>query len=199
MTNFKPLIDKKNRNKIIAIVVGIVLAAICGVSIKQMVDKQNLEKAEANYKSNLSTIMHTMLSGASDAESACNLIKKVWYNSIYEERDTETDKYTKPKGYFSGDFNDALELLFSDTSFSVKIQDIKTNQVSVKSMMKTLQNPPDEYESAYDSLKELYDAYLDLTNLAINPTGSLQLFSSNFNDANGKMLKCYNAMEIYAE
>ena len=143
--------------------------------------------------------MHEMLYGASDAESAGNLIKKVWHNAIYEERDTETDKYTKPKGYFSGDFNDALALLFSDTSFSVKIQDIKINQASVKNMMKDLQNPPDEYESAYDSLKDLYDAYLDLTNLAINPTGSLQSFSNSFNDADSKLLKCYNAMEIYAE
>ena len=32
-----------------------------------------------------------MLEGASDAESSGNLIKKVWYNAIYEKRDIETD------------------------------------------------------------------------------------------------------------
>lgn len=35
-----------------------------------------------------------MLDGAAKAENAGNLIKSVWYNAIYEERDTETDKYT---------------------------------------------------------------------------------------------------------
>ena len=59
-----------------------------------------------------------MLSGASDAESSANLIKQVWYNSIYEKQDDETDKYTKPDGYFVSDFNDALGNLYSDESFS---------------------------------------------------------------------------------
>ena len=44
---------------------------------------------------------------------------------------------------------------------------------------------------------ELYDAYLSLTNLAINPSGSLHTFSSNFNDADTKALNCYKAMKLY--
>lgn len=39
-------------------------------------------------------VSYTMLDGAAKAENAGNLIKSVWYNAIYEERDTETDKYT---------------------------------------------------------------------------------------------------------
>ena len=59
-----------------------------------------------------------MLTGASEAESAGNLIKQVWYNAIYEEKDDDTDNYTRPEGSFVSDFNEALGNLFADSSFS---------------------------------------------------------------------------------
>lgn len=137
-----------------------------------------------------------MLSGASDAETCGNLIKKVWYNAIYEESDSKTDKYTKPNGYFVSDFNDALQNLFSDSSFSSQIADINSNKDTVNSLMKKLKNPPEEYKDAYEVLSKLYDAYISLTNLATDPTGSLQTFSRNFNDADNETLNCYNALSM---
>ena len=63
--------------------------------------------------------------------------------------------------------------------------------------MKKLQNPPEEYEEAYQAIKEFYDAYLDLTTLAISPSGNLQTYSNNFNDADTETLNCYTAMKMY--
>ena len=40
----------------------------------------------------METISFTMLDGAAKAENAGNLIKSVWYNAIYEERNSETDQ-----------------------------------------------------------------------------------------------------------
>lgn len=65
--------------------------------------------------------------------------------------------------------------------------------------MKEMRNPPDEYEEAYDALSELYDAYVNLTNLVTSPSGSLQTFSTNFNDADSETVNCYNAMSLYLE
>lgn len=65
-----------------------------------------------------------MLLGASEAEDAGNLIKSVWYNTIYEETDSKTDKYThsESNGFrFNKDFNDSLSALFSDSDFTEKI------------------------------------------------------------------------------
>ena len=140
-----------------------------------------------------------MLSGASDAESCGNLIKQVWYNAIYEERDSETDPYTRPNGYFVSDFNEALQNLFSDESFTDQIESIEDNQSTVQSLMKEMRNPPDEYEDAYEALSELYDAYINLTNLVTSPSGSLQTFSNDFNDADSETANCYNAMSLYLE
>ena len=61
----------------------------------------------------------------------------------------------------------------------------------------TAKNPPEEYKSAYQSLAECYDAYLIFTNLAINPTYSLNTFSEDFSDADSEFIHCYHLMEFY--
>ncbi len=188
---------------IIGIVVALVLiggATIFGVNQyqKKKAAEEYAQRVE-EYADNLELATYSMLSGASDAETCGNLIKQVWYNAIYEEKDDETDKYTRPNGYFVSDFNDALGNLFIDTSFQSKISSIEENQKTVASLMKELKNPPEEYKDAYEAISELYDAYLALTNLATDPSGSLQTFSSNFNDADTETLNCYKAMKLYLD
>lgn len=129
----------------------------------------------------------------------------MWNNSIFEENDSETDKYTVKSrsstwmgyNYDFYDFNTALSNLFSDDDFSSKIDEIAENQETVSAMMKELQNPPEEWENAYNDLQDFYDAYLSLTNMAINPTGSLQTFSSGFREADAETVNCYNKMQTY--
>ncbi len=188
-------ISKKSKKIVIGVIAIIFIAAIAIVGVSQL-NKQNAAKS---YGENLELITYTMLSGASDAESCGNLIKQVWYNAIYEERDSETDPYTRPNGYFVSDFNEALQNLFSDESFTDQIESIEDNQSTVQSLMKEMRNPPDEYEDAYEALSELYDAYINLTNLVTSPSGSLQTFSNDFNDADSETANCYNAMSLYLE
>lgn len=199
-------ITKKSK-KIIAIATIAVIAVAMITAIGVQTHKKNVaEKAAAEaqkqseeYGTNLNMAAYSMLSGASDAETCGNLIKKVWYNAIYKESDSKTDKYTKPDGYYVSDFNDALQNLFSDSSFSGQIADINSNKDTVNSLMKQLKNPPEEYKDVYEALSKFYDAYISLTNLATDPTGSLQTFSQNFNDADNETLNCYNALKMYLE
>jgi len=67
----------------------------------------------------------------------------------------------------------------------------------VQSLMKNLNNPPDEYKDAYDTVKELYDVYIEFTNLVVSPFGSLQSYTSNYNDADAKVFNNYKAMQLY--
>ncbi len=190
---------------IILAIVAVVIIIFAGYNInKSNEEKKAAEEAaelSATYAENLETVSYTMLIGAANAEEAGNLIKKVWYNSIYEEKDSETDQYTRKNGTgtFYDDFNDALINLFSDTSFSDTISSIKSNQTAVKELMKDLTNPPEEYEEAYDALKEYYDAYLELTNLVTSPSGSYQTFSTNFNTADSSVSNCYSSMNMYLD
>ena len=196
--NIKPAINKKA----ITIVVAVIAVIICAVFGIRAIQQQNAikeaEKLSADYSANLQTVSISMLAGASAAEDCGNLIKKVWYNSIYEESDPETDKYTKIGTWtFVDSFNDALGNLFSDSSFSDRISAIEENQQSVANLMKDMKNPPDDWRDAYEDLQTLYDSYVELTNLVTSPSGSLQTYSSNFNDADSAFANAYGKMKLY--
>lgn len=199
-------VSKKSKKLIVIGIIAVIAVAI-SAAVGVQVHKKNVaakaaaeaQKQSEEYGSNLSLAAYSMLSGASDAETCGNLIKQVWYNVIYKESDSKTDKYTKPDGYYVSDFNDALQNLFSDSSFSSQLADINDNKDTVNSLMKKLKNPPEDYKDAYDSLSKLYDAYISLTNLATDPNGSLQTYSQNFNDADSETLNCYNALKMYLE
>jgi len=189
---------KKNKKKSIIITALIlVVLIIAGAVFSSYYSKQKKLK---EYQTNLSLVTATMLNGAVSAEKAGNLIHNVWYNTIWEKSDSTTDKYTKSSGYgFNDDFNDSLSALFADSTFTSQISEIKTNNDLVNSLMKSLANPPEEYSEAYSAVKDLYDAYLDITNCATNPTGSLTSYTSTFNEADSDFLNAYNAMEIYTD
>ncbi len=196
-------ISKKKLITIIVIIVAIIGVGLIGTNIyKQNEVRKETERIEAankQYKSDLSTISYKMLSGAAEAESCGNKIKKVWSNSIWEESDPETDKYTKKNGIFNDDFNDSLSALFSDSDF-VKITDgVKQNQKEVNQLFKNMKNPPEDWKDAYDDLKTYYDNYITLTNLCINPSGSLQTFSNNFSQADTDTVNGYEKMKTYIE
>lgn len=190
-----------NSKKIIIICI-VALMAICTVvgviiGVKKHNDKkaENLHIEQVNdYADNYSEVSRKILSGAADAESCGNLIKSVWYNSIYEKSDYETNKYTKSGSKYN-DFNTSLKNLFDDYEFSKKIEGIEINQREVADIMKQLKNPPDEWKEAYEVLNDYYDAYLSLTNLVVNPTGSLQSFSESFNSADSEVSKYYSKVK----
>ena len=52
---------------------------------------------------------------------------------------------------------------------------------------------------AHEAISEMYDAYLSLTNLVTNPSGSLQTFTENFNTYDNEVVNCYNSMKLYIE
>lgn len=203
LTNVNLKMKQKSKKIIIISVICIALVAIAAIIITQVQKNRAMAEAQrisAAYAENLETISTSMATGAAEAESAGNLIKSVWYNTIYEESDSSTDQYTREdhgQGPYYDDFNDALQNLFSDSTFKQKIQSIGDNQDSVNDLMKKLTSPPEKYKDAYAALKEYYDAYLSLTNLAISPSGSLQAFSSDFNSADTDAANCYKAMQIY--
>lgn len=194
---------KKGSKKLIIIAVLIIVALliiIFGVNSynKKVEENKKIEISE-NYGINIKTATTTMLKGASDAEKLGVLIHDVWSNTIFEKSDAETDMYTKTDGRFNNDFNDSLNKLFADSTYQTRLSAVKSNQTNVERIMKKLQDPPEEYQEAYNAIKDYYDAYLEIINLVINPSGNLQTFTSNFNDADSAVVKYYAAMKIYTE
>ena len=65
--------------------------------------------------------------------------------------------------------------------------------------MKSLNNPPEQYEDAYDAVKELYDSYTAMVNCATSPSGNLNSYTSTFNDADTAFSNNYEAVKMYIE
>lgn len=193
--NITPKDPAKTRRFVIgAISVFVVLAL--ALAVFSIVKSINYKKEFNAYIENLNLVRMAMLDGGSDAESLLNLTAKVWYNSIFEERDPETDKYTMSGGFgFNSDFNTSLYALMSDSSTLATISAIEENQTSVETMMKDLQNPPEGLEKSYETVMELYTVYKSLTDLAINPSGSLETFGQNKNQKIEKFLELFQKLE----
>lgn len=193
--NISPKDPAKTKKTLIgAASVFVVLALM--FAIFSVVKSSNGKKAHNTYIDTLEITRTTMLEGGSQAESLLNLTAQVWFNSIFEERDSETDKYTMSGGSgFNDDFNESLNALMTDSSTLATISIIEKNQTLVESLMKELQNPPDELEDSYATVLELYTVYKGLTDLAISPSGSLETFAQNKSQKIDRFLELYQKLE----
>lgn len=185
---------KKKHKSIITFVIVFTLIAVIIFSIGA-----SQQANEVAYYKNMETVSYLMLDGAVKAETAGNLIKSVWYNAIFEKRDSETNQYTMKNGKFVDDFNDALSNLFADENFGSSIYEIEVNQSEVADLMKRLKNPPQKYEEAYSLLMGYYENYLKMTKAVINPTGSLNTFSEEFNTYDTDTVDSFEKMRLYLE
>ena len=157
------------------------------------------------YTTNLGHITRKMLDGAVIAEELTDITRAVWYNTIYEKSSSKTDKYTKTKktGYygdwydFNSDFNASLRLLSQDPDIISQKSDLKKIREEVNELMKSLKNPPKELQNSYNDLDKLYRVFTLYTELAINPSGTLNSFTSKANDYSSEFLENYNILKIY--
>lgn len=183
-------LSTSSKNKlVVALIAVVIIAAVAVLGIQ--ISKNN---AAATYQENINSVTSLMLLGATQAESSGGLIHDVWSDTIFDDYSVTTNKYVRNAG---GDFNTALANLFSDSDFQADIQSIEDNKESVNALMKKLSSPPDDLRDEYDAVKKLYDAYLEMVNSVTNPTGSLQTFTSNFNNADSSFYNCYTAMDMY--
>ena len=195
VTNVKLSVDGKKKRTAVVLIAAIVIVIAVGFCYKFYSENA----AKKAYQESYEKCVTLMLSGAGKAEDSCNLIHDVWYNTIYEKDSSTTDKYTKIGNKFNDDFNTSLMMLMIDDDFKNSISDIEANQESVQEIMKDMKNPPDGYEDAYEALKTFYDSYTRIVNLAVNPSGNLNSYTSNFNDADTQVLNDYKAASLYME
>ena len=187
-------VGSKTKKIIVALVIALALCAVGGIGYKVYSN----QKAEENYNTyidNLGKAQEVMLTGGSDAESLCNLTIAVWNNAIYEDKDTETDKYTRPDGYFVSDFNTALANLFADSDTQSTVSNIEANQDTVKQIMKKLQDVPEGLDKCYETISDLNSSYNKLTDLAVNPTGNYSGFSSNKTTTVSEFMSNYDKLD----
>ena len=186
--------SKKNTAKMKKLIIAGLIAVVIIIIVAVVIHYRKTDQAQS-YTETLELTSAAMLNVASEAESAGSLIHDVWYDTIFDENNADTLKYTSGHS----DFNDSLQALFEDEEFSSTISQIESGTDAVQDMIPILNDPPAGYEDAHEAFQEYYDAYLELVNIVVNPTGSLQTFTEDFNEADTNFVKCYDALQIYLE
>lgn len=198
-TQEKPQRTDKRKLGIIAGCVAVIVL-IVGIALSNAMKKQAAEKAAAEaraaYIEALNDLVWESLEGAADAESMCNLTYMVWYDTIYEEYRSETAEYTRSGGVYHDDFNTSLAKLYTADSTISTCAGIEANQADVASLMKYLQSPAEEFEKCYDVAMDLYSAYNKLTDLALEPKGSLRDYSDNFAEYVSDYMDAYDKLDL---
>ena len=178
---------------VLAVVAVTALAAMCIFAVK---DAQ--QRKAAAYQGELVQLAERIQEYAVDAYEVAAAEESVWRNSIYQQQDESTDPYTMENGVFLEDFNDALGKLYGDSDFQSKGAFIDSNRKSVAEGMSRLKDAPEGYEDAYQALKAYYDAYIRLTNLALNSAGyTYSDFNSELGDLNRELDTCYLTIATY--
>ena len=185
--------NTKRNILICAVALAVVVALILGIGA---ISRNSSSKS---YKKALASAVSSIYASGLQAESCCSLIHDVWSNTIFNKDSYTTDKYTKTAGVFNDDFNTSLLMLFLDTDFTRKTDSIKSSQTKIEEKIKALQSPSEENKAAHDALMNLYDAYIELSNMAINPSGNLNSYTTNYNDADAAFAKYYKAIQIYVD
>lgn len=186
-----------------AIIVGCAVAAAAGVAVgvglhlhnERVAEEERQAEIEAHdaYVDLLEKAASDMLQGAGEAETTCNLINQVWYSAIWYDRRSEWD--SDIRDYYSTDFNTSLVLLFASSEYKGHTSKIESYTSDVEADMRGLTDPPDDCEEAYDTVKDLYQQYSTLTDLATDPSGSLTSFHSSFSDADDDFMSAYNLLQ----
>ena len=194
--NLKP----KNTKKILTFA-GAAVALIAIIVLIFFANKsQNLQKQKEEFLSNAATILDDGLSGAVECETVCNLVKKVWSNTIYEESDEETDLYTKnSSGDFNNDFNTSLTLLFGSDDYTNSVALIKSYEQTLRESLSQMKVSTEDLQKCYDAAENLCKAYYDFTGLASSPTGSLNTFSESFSSIDSEIMSYYKDLKYELE
>lgn len=189
-----------NMKKVLAIA-GVVVAVIVISAVALFANNsQNEKKKKEEFITYATTIRDNGLTGAAKCENVCNLIKKVWANTIYKDSDPETDPYTKTsQGGFYSDFNLALAALFESSDYTENVEEIKGYEESLRGSLSEMESSTEELEKCYHAAESFCKAYYDFAELASSPTGSLQTFSSTFADTDSEVMSCYKDLKYELE
>lgn len=187
-----PSVPRQRKRPFVIVACVLALVAVIGIFVGVQ-QKQSGDRAA--YIASLNKLRTQSTRCGSIAEKMCNLTKQVWYNTIYEDRDSVTDKYTRDGGVFHDDFNTSLSLLYVEDNTATVISGLQASREVVDGIMADLQNPPSEFVACYEAADSLYDAYCGLLDLEISPSDSLKSYSENFSEYNADLLKYYNKLE----
>lgn len=190
---------KPSKSRFIKIVAGSLVAiALIGGGVyyyeyqqelaqQEKIKKIQMEEAmKEKYRTDLLNTADLMLSVAQDAERITHAYSEVWYDAIWNDGVFVNGQYTS-------DFNEAL--LLKQEELSDDIDTMKARFDTVNQQMMKLNQPPKEFQQAYQSLLQLQSITSKYVDMAENPHGTLQTFNQDISEYSSDFISVYNTFK----
>ena len=187
-------VNKTGKRRIaIAIIAGIVLLGGSGGGYLYYLDRQQKEAEAATaklneYKENLGVAAVNIIGYSLIAGIICEQYSTVWKDSIDARYGITVN------GKKAYDFNEAISYKREELSKTIKTLHEKKDETD--KIMKLLNNPPAEYQKAYDALVQAYIVFTDYVSQADSPTGSLLTFNQKKNQLSSDIMKKFNEFKV---
>jgi hypothetical protein len=144
-----------------------------------------------NYKQNLK-VAYTQAKVLKESSTlVAEQIAATWNSAIFNHQYS----FGSHSGYVS-DFNDALVKLMQEPEIIQVNKSIDSLRSILKVSMEKLTDPPTKYKDTYNDLVTLYSSLSELSNMATNPSGSLQTYRQNLNDLTSKVNSTFSEIEV---
>ena len=176
-----PLRKVKKLNTRTKTIIGILLVIIT-IIVMLLGFNLHKKKVENDYKALLIKTVSKINKQGIMADYFCYEIADIWHDSIWSKYDV--------------DFNDEIDDYLSDNSTS--INKLTTTKNEIAEYMKDLKNVPSnkEYEEAYKEVLELYSLYSSLVDMATDPSGNYNQYTSKKEDTWKDFQETYNRIKI---
>lgn len=187
------------KKKIVAILALVFVLVGCGVSAEE-------------YGNSLQETADEIIENSENVEEILNMYSKVWDYSIQNRGAIPIEEMMVVTGFDEKTVREAFEINIADNvpnDFSKnihslvsyyestgKLKEIEEKSSEIKEQISDLNNPKDEFESAYNEVLDMYDLSKQYINLATDPSGSLQDFNTNKNELSNGILSKYNRLEV---
>ncbi len=176
----------KKINKKMILIISILLVLISIVIITAIIIINQNKKKEQRYTDLIISVATDLHEYETIAEYHSSYISSIWYNAIFKQRNTYTDKYAFPEdeyGYGVNmwvSFQEAINNYLLDNK--ELLQNLKDKEKEIETKLNELQNmPTNEYQKHLDILTEMYSKFNNMVSLVNSPTGTYKEYGEKCN------------------
>lgn len=173
---------KKNKSKILPVIIAVIVAivAIGGYFTYAGIQEKNMEEAVEQYIEDASSFYTKVLSSGGTMESIGNEIKTSWRAYVTSTR------YNGVR-YYSVDSAIAAAQSYKSSAIST----VKASNSTIEALYRDLLVVPDtddqELLEIKQAVKEVYEAYKDMYDCVITPSGNYNTWTSEFSSVDSEL------------
>lgn len=203
--------NHNHKKKLVVIGIAILVLIVAALIAYQYTQNNKELQLKEQYSSDLNDLVYDIISISADAESMINIYIKMWegvvsspldinmISSIFKIPSDELIGFLKENNLqykFSdgqvvakGDINHAIYVtnVYFENANKIKMLENGKSDASIK--IRELNNPPNEYEKAYEVAFQIYNLYDQHISLAIEPDGSILSFSEKTSQLSSDIVK----------